>query len=175
MRLINERKSRDPDGAGPGAGWIDRTVQSFRMAVRSLTRSPGFSSAAVFTLALGIGAVTAAFSVAYSVLLAPLPVRDPQRVVVLWGDNPSKAPAHWPLSGEEYKAFARESRVFAGTGASDYHGAAADRAVRGYVSHTAHRDGHRQLLRRPRRAPRARPIVATFRRSVRRSSSGGRE
>jgi hypothetical protein len=50
-----------------------------------------------------VAAVTSVASVAYSVLAAPLPMRDASRLVRLWGDNPSKQPAHFPLSGEEYR------------------------------------------------------------------------
>jgi putative ABC transport system permease protein len=55
---------------------------------RFLRRRPGFVVPVVFTLALGIGATTAGFSVVYGVLLKPLPYREPSRVVQLWETNP---------------------------------------------------------------------------------------
>ena len=96
-------------------------MHDLRIAARGLRRTPGFTVAAVLTLALGIGAATSVFSVAYSILLAPLPIRDAKNVVVMWGYNPNKQPEHFPLSGGEFTAFARDSRSFARIGAIDYH------------------------------------------------------
>jgi putative ABC transport system permease protein len=67
--------------------------QDLRFAVRTLLRRPMFSFLAILTLALGIGANTAIFSVVRSVLLAPLPFRDPGRLVVVWASSPELAKA----------------------------------------------------------------------------------
>jgi len=66
-------------------------IQDLRFAARSLARQPGFTLAAVLTLALGIGANTAIFSVVDSVLLQPPPFRDPGRVMIGWAVNPDIA------------------------------------------------------------------------------------
>jgi predicted permease len=73
---------------------ISALGQDFGYALRQLRKSPGFTTVAVITLALGIGANTAIFSVLEGVVLAPLHYREPDRLVVVWESNP-RFPRVW--------------------------------------------------------------------------------
>lgn len=68
--------------------WLDSIVRDLRYSFRSLLQSPGFAITAILTLALGVGANTAVFSVMHAVLLRSLPVEDPTRLVYLRTSNP---------------------------------------------------------------------------------------
>jgi hypothetical protein len=64
--------------------WEDEMIQDIRFGIRVLLKQPGFTLIAVLTLALGIGACTAIFSVVHTVLLKPLPFAEQERLVALW-------------------------------------------------------------------------------------------
>ena len=67
-------------------------LQDLRHALRTLARAPGFTAVAVLTLALGIGANTAAFSLIRGILLRPLPYAEPGRLYSLYEENAQESP-----------------------------------------------------------------------------------
>ena len=73
------------------AVWGNAVLQDVQFSLRSLRKNPGYTVAAVCTLALGVGANCAIFSLIRGVLLRPLPYRNADRVVVLWERNPAQA------------------------------------------------------------------------------------
>ncbi len=87
-------------------------LHDLRHAARGLLRSPGFTTVAVLTLALGIGANTAVLSLARAVFSNPLPFADAERLVALWERRGGSRDANIPVSGHEYAAWKEENRVF---------------------------------------------------------------
>ena len=88
-----------------------------RYALRSLMRSPGFSAVAVLTLALGIGANTAVFSLITAVLLRPLPYEQPDRLVLVWESAPFFGLRDSPVSPANYVDWKVRARSFEQMGA----------------------------------------------------------
>jgi putative ABC transport system permease protein len=83
-RFGNELVLREEGHDMWGWNWLETLLQDIRYGLRQLRRNPGFAAAAVFTLAMGIGTTTALFTVVYSVLLKPLPFKDPARLLRLY-------------------------------------------------------------------------------------------
>ncbi len=98
-------------------------VQELRFAFRTLGKSPGFTFVVVLTLALGIGANTAIFGLIDQLLVRPLPVRDPERLVVLDAPGPFSGFTHnnsevlTPISHPMFEGLRDRSRIFEGVSA----------------------------------------------------------
>jgi putative ABC transport system permease protein len=85
---------------------------SLRLAVRQLSKSPGFAAVVVLTLALGIGSTTAIYTVVRGVLMRPLPFREPDRLVFLGESIPSTALGVWPVSARHFTEWRSRSASF---------------------------------------------------------------
>ena len=128
-------------------------IHDARYAIRTLLRSPGFAAIAILTLALGIGANTALFSVVNGVLLDPLPYPDPGRLVALYGKAPGAD--HSPISYPNFLDWQRDTRSFSSIALyhnEDYNftGAGEAERVSGYMISASffHTLGVRPLLGR---------------------------
>lgn len=95
---------------------LDSFLRDIRYGVRSLARTPGFTAVAVLTLALGIGANTAIFSVVENVLLKPLPYPHPENLVEIWNTYPPQVPKGG-LSPGDYADWHRQATSFSEMGA----------------------------------------------------------
>jgi putative ABC transport system permease protein len=106
---VEQAKERIRDGRG--VGWIEELRQDLRYGARISLKYKGFTLVAVLTLALGIGANTAIFSVVYGVLLKPLPYRDPDRIVTVTLSFPERGIDL--LRGGDYLDWREQSQSFA--------------------------------------------------------------
>src|SRR5512139_3867705 len=96
---------------------METLAQDLRLAFRALRRSPAFTTAALVTLALGIGATSAVFSVVRAVLLAPLPYAEPDRRVLIWSQWVGFDKT-W-LSSQEVMDYRTQSRTLTAVAAWD--------------------------------------------------------
>ena len=98
-------------------------LQDIRYGMRMLLKNPGFTAAAVLTLALGIGANSTLFSIVNGVLLRPLPFPDPDRLVAVWENVPEKGWDREPFSYPDYSDWKEQSKSFEKMAAYCYAGA----------------------------------------------------
>ena len=75
---------------------METWLQDLRYGLRTLVKNPAFTAVAVLTIALGIGANTAIFSVVDAVLLEALPYEDPDELVILWAELQTRDVEHFP-------------------------------------------------------------------------------
>ena len=98
---------------------MDTLLQDVRYGARMLRRHPAFSLVAILALGLGIGANTAIFSVVNSVLLAPLPFRDPDRLVLVWNSYPGLNLPRAAVAAPDFTDRRDQNRVFEAVAVSD--------------------------------------------------------
>lgn len=93
-------------------GYSMPALNYIRAILGSLLRRPGFAVTSILILAIGIGLSTAVFTVARAVLLRRLPVKQEERIVLLWGDLASRGFNHYPLALSEAESFLRTTSSF---------------------------------------------------------------
>ncbi len=92
--------------------WSDQIVQDFRFGARNFARAPGFSLSAILSLALGIGATTAIFSVVYGVVLDPFPYSHPETLYSFYATLPDRNGRFYPYTPDQYLDVAADNHVF---------------------------------------------------------------
>jgi predicted permease len=97
--------------------WLDSLLQDLRYALRTLRKNPAFAAVAILTLALGIGFTTSIFSVVNAVLLEPLPVHDPERVVFIHDQLPEFGVPRTKVSPLQFREFSQHTELFEATAA----------------------------------------------------------
>ncbi len=111
IRLGRVSQTAEDTRDARGVRWLEDLGRDLRHGARQLRRTPGFTLAAVTTLALGIGATTAIFSVVNAVLLRRVPFTAPDRLVVVWETDRQSGTSHEPSAWPDYVDFARRVRT----------------------------------------------------------------
>jgi putative ABC transport system permease protein len=104
-----------------GARWVENLWQDLRFALRTLRKNPGFTVLTILTLALGIGANTAIFSIVDSVLLRSLAYRDADQLVVMFNVPLKRQDALSSISYRDFKACREQNHVFSELAGNAFH------------------------------------------------------
>jgi putative ABC transport system permease protein len=118
MEMGGPEQVKEEVRAARAGVWLETLWRDIRFGVRSLRKSPGFTAVAVLTLALGIGANSAIFSVIDAVILRPLPYRQPEQLVTLFeSKSPNDQPSRFAVSPGDFLDWRSQSKVFDQIGA----------------------------------------------------------
>jgi putative ABC transport system permease protein len=118
LRFGSVDSAKESVRAGWTVAFLETSRQDLVYALRGLRRNPSFSLTAILSLSLGIGASIAIFTVADSLLLRPLPYRDPDRLMMVWETNPrSGSGLHNVISPANYRDWKAQNTVFEGIAA----------------------------------------------------------
>jgi len=101
-----------------GGNMVADLLQDVRLGLRALRKNPGFAAVAILTLALGIGANTAIFSVVNAVLLEGLPYKEPRRLAFVWSTMISQGVPISGASAPDFRSWREQNHVFTGMAAS---------------------------------------------------------
>jgi putative ABC transport system permease protein len=112
-------RRRHTHAVQPAPRWSMESLRyDVRHSARMMMRQPSLTAAILLTLALGVGANTAVFSVVHAVLLRPLPFADPDRLVMIWEKRPFEGVFDNPVSPADYLDWARQATSFTGVAAN---------------------------------------------------------
>jgi predicted permease len=111
-------KHKEETREARGLMWLDELLQDARYSVRAFIKSPGFAAIAILTLALGIGANTAIFSVINAAFFAPYGINEPERLVRLWGQDLQRGITQLGLSVPKYEVIRDQQTSFESLAAS---------------------------------------------------------
>lgn len=109
VKFGSARRVRESEWESNTMGLIEGVGRDLKYAARTLARTPGFTIAAILVMALGIGANSAIFAVVRSVLLKPLPFRDPDRLIQLYEQSPNGKRPYNYVAGGMYAAWRQQA------------------------------------------------------------------
>jgi predicted permease len=105
LKLGSVRRVRETEWERNSLEWFETMLRDLRYSIRALSRTPGFTVTAILVIALGIGANVALFTVVRSVLLKPLPFREPDRLIQLYEKSPNGTREYSYIAGGMYAAW----------------------------------------------------------------------
>ena len=114
LRLGGLEQTKELYREQQGLPMLETLLQDIRYGLRMLVKNPGFTAVAITTLALGIGANSAIFTVVNSVLLSPLPYGDPERLMSVFNTAPAKGLNQFGASPPDFRTLRKQNQSFAG-------------------------------------------------------------